>query len=144
MYFWHTGILTRDIEKTIAFLSSPFGVSRDKWTVMDVEFPQSDMLLGNGGKLRAAFGRVSGRVYELLQPMDGASYHARQLEARGPGFHHDAYVCEYEQDEVVAALIASGGRIVWEFRHGDERACYVESDGTVLEIINRCPFMPGE
>ena len=144
MYFWHTGILTHDIEKTLSFLGSMFGASRDKWTVMDIDFPQDDMLAGDGGKLRAAFGRVGGTVYELLQPMDGTSYHAKQLKLRGPGFHHNAYVCEDKQDEAVAALIASGGRIVWEFRHSDERACYVESEGTVLEIINCCPFMPGE
>jgi len=49
-------------------------------------------------------------------------------------------------DEVIANLVAAGGRKVWEFKSGDEHACYVESaDGSaVFEVINCCPFMPEE
>ena len=144
MKFWHNGVLTSDIDKTIDFFCAIPGASRDKWTIMEIEFSQADMATGDGGKLRAAFGRVGGIVVELLQPLDDNSYHAKALKARGPGFHHNAYICEDNQDEVVNALLADGGRIVWEFKRENERAVYVESaDGSaVLEIINVCPFMP--
>jgi len=146
MKFWHNGILTADIEATIAFLCTASGTSRDKWMVMDVEFPDSKMLIGDGGKLRVAGGRVGGIVIELLQPLDDKSYHAKALKARGPGFHHNAYIYEEGQDEIIASLVAAGGKIVWDMRDGDEHACYVEAaDGNaVLEIINCCPFMPEE
>jgi catechol 2,3-dioxygenase-like lactoylglutathione lyase family enzyme len=146
MKFWHNGVLTPDVEKTIDFLCAATGAAREKWTVMDIDFPQDKMVNGNGGKLRAAFAYVGGVVVELLQPLDDLSYHAKALSARGPGFHHNAYICEDDQEETVAALLAAGGSIVWEFQNGDERACYVEAaDGNaVLEIINRCPFMPEE
>ena len=146
MKFWHNGILTADLDKTIDFLSAATGAPRDKWTIMEAEFPQSEMLTGGGGKLRIGFGRVGGVVTELLQPLDDSSYHAIALKARGPGFQHCAYICEDDQDEVISALVNAGGRIVWDFRHEDDHACYIEaSDGNaVLEIINHCPFMPEE
>ena len=146
MYFWHNGILTHDVDKTIDFLCAATGAPRDGWTVMEIDFAQSCMIKGAGGKLRAAFSRVGGVVIELLQPLDDHSYHAGALKARGPGFHHNAYVCENDQDETLARLVKAGGKIVWEFLNEGEHACYVEAGGgnAVLEIINRCPFMPGE
>ena len=144
MKFWHIGILTQDIDETLCFLCAPDGGDRDKWAVFEIEFPADEMVTGDGGKLRAAFGRVGGIVYELLQPLDSGSYHARQLEIRGSGFHHCAYICEDDMDKTIAAFLEKGGKIVWEARHGDEHACYVDINGTVLEIINCCPFMPEE
>jgi len=145
MYFWHTGILTYDIEKTLDILCELPGTDRDKWTIFEVDFPDEEMVTGDGGRLRVAIGRIGGTggvVYELLQPMDDKSYHAKKLKERGPGVHHGAYVCEEGQKETVAALLERGGKIVWECMHGDERCCYVECNGTVMEIINVCPFMP--
>ena len=147
MEFWHNGILTADIDKTIDFMCAASGAARDKWIIMDaVEFPQSNMVCGDGGKLRVAAACVGGAVVELIQPLDDCSYHAKSLKARGPGFHHSAHICEDGMDELVAALVAAGGRIVWDFKNGDEHACYVEApDGSaILEIINCCPFMPEE
>ena len=144
MKFWHTGLLVHDIDETLDFLCAAPGGDRGKWTVIDVEFPQSEMIVGDGGKLRAAFGRVGGVVYELLQPLDDSSYHAKQLEEQGAGFHHCAYYCEDDYDDTVANLVASGGRIVWEAKHGDEHPCYIEAGGIVFEIINVCPFLPEE
>jgi len=142
--FWHNGVLTPDIDKTIDFFCAADGTPREKWTIMEIEFPQSKMSAGDGGKLRAAFGRVGGIVVELLQPLDSCSYHAKALKTRGAGFHHNSYICEDGIDSAIAALLACGGRIVWEFRSGDEHACYIEAaeGNAVLEIINCCPFMP--
>ena len=146
MKYWHIGLLTPDIDETINFLCAASGAPRDKWAIFEIEFPQSVMVTGDGGKLRAAFGRVGGIAIELLQPLDDSSYHAKTLKARGPGFHHVAYVCEDNMDEKVKELLSAGGRIVWEARLGNEHPCYIESAGetAVLEIINCCPFDPGE
>lgn len=142
MKFWHFGILTHDVDETIDFLCAPGGEERGKWKVFDAVFPAEDMVTGEGGKLRIAIGRVGGIFYELIQPLDDTSYHAGQIKARGAGFNHCAYYCEDGFDETVAGLIAAGGRIVWEAKHGDEHPCYIESNGTVLEIINVYPFFP--
>jgi len=144
MYFWHNGILTPDLEKTMEFLSTAAGTPDYKWNIKEAEFHQSKMVSGDGGKLRTAFGRIGGIVIELIQPLDDASYHAQTLKRRGPGFHHNAYVCEDNMDETLAGLYAIGGHPVWEFRDETTHACYVESaDGLViLEIINHCPFVP--
>jgi catechol 2,3-dioxygenase-like lactoylglutathione lyase family enzyme len=146
MKFWHTGILTPDIEKTLDALCAFPGVRRDAWTMMEIEFKPSEMLAGTGGRLKTAMGRVGGIVYELLEPLDDASYHAQAMKAHGPGFHHAAYICEEDMDASVASLTAAGARVVWEVRHGEEHVCYLEAadGGSVWEIINRCPFMPEE
>lgn len=142
MYFWHTGILTRDIDGTINSFCDLPGVARDNWTVMDLEFKEP--LAGAGGKLKAAFARIGGGVFELLQPLDTVSYHAVQLEKKGPGLHHVAYVCPDGMEAALDGLLRAGGRIVWEIKQGDEHACYVETSGgsMVYELINTCPFMP--
>jgi len=144
MKFWHNGILTPDVDKTIDFLCAADGTLRENWSIVEIDFPQQKMITGDGGKLRAAFGRVGDVVIELLQPLDDLSFHSKALKARGPGFHHNAYICEHNMDEVLAALISEGGRKVWEFQNGNEHACYIEASGgnAVLEIINCCPIMP--
>ena len=144
MRFWHNGVLTPDIDKTIEFFCASSGIPLEKWAISDMEFPQSNVLVGKGGKLRRASAFVGDVVIELIQPLDGTSYHADALSKRGSGFHHNAYICENDYDEVIDSMIASGGRIVWAVKNGNDHACYIEAPdgGTVLEIINHCPFMP--
>jgi len=146
MKLWHVGILSEDAEKTVDFLCAAPGADKSKWVFVEVEFPPSEMVVGDGGKLLAAIGRLGDIVYEILQPLDDKSYHAKVLKERGPGAHHYAYVCEENQEETVAALKSAGARVVWEAVHGNEHVYYLESpiDGTVLEIINCLPFMPEE
>ena len=145
MYHWHNGILTSDIEKTIKGFCAIPGVTRDLWTLGEVYFPPQEMVAGGGGRLKTAFARIGSIVYELLEPLDDTSYHAAALRKCGPGLHHAAYVCEDKLDEVIAAQLAAGGKIVWEVRRGDtEHAVYIESeDGSMIwEFIDVCPFMP--
>ena len=146
MYHWHNGILTSDLEKTLDSFCAIPGVTRDLWTLGELDFTPGEMVTGAGGRLKTAFARIGGIVYELLEPLDDTSYHAVTLRKRGPGLHHAAYVCEDNLDEVIAAQLAAGGKIVWEALHGDEHAIYIESsDGSmVYEFINVCPFMPAE
>jgi len=143
MKLWHNGVLTANVDKTIEFLCAAGG-DKSKWTIMEIEFPHEHMVVGNGGKLRAAFGRAGDSVIELLEPLDDNTYHAIELKKRGPGFHHNAYICEENMDAVVKSLLDEGGQIVWEFKRGDEHACYVQAadKSAVIEIINHCPFMP--
>jgi catechol 2,3-dioxygenase-like lactoylglutathione lyase family enzyme len=144
MEFWHIGILTPDIEKTLDTICAIPGVRRDTWTLGEVEFAPSEMRVGVGGRLKTAMGRVCGIVYELIQPMDKYSYHAQELKIKGPCIHHTAYVCEDNLDAAVASIKAAGGRTVWEAQHGSEHVYYLEpADGSsVWELINCCPFIP--
>ena len=144
MKLWHNGMLTHDVDQTIKFLSAASGTPKEKWIITEIEFPDEKMVTGAGGRLRAAFAYVGDVIIELLQPLDETLYHAQMLKKRGPGFHHNAYICETNMDEVLQSLIAAGGKKVWEFKDADKHACYVEAaDGyTVLEIINHCPLMP--
>ncbi|SHI14372.1 Glyoxalase/Bleomycin resistance protein/Dioxygenase superfamily protein [Sporobacter termitidis DSM 10068] len=146
MKFWHIGILTPDVEKTLDALCAMSGGRRGVWQIGEIEFPSSEMITGSGGRLKTAVGRMGGIVYELIQPLDEHSFHAAALKRRGPGLHHAAYVCGEELDADVASCIAAGAQIVWEARHGEEHVCYLEAKdgGSVLELINICPPMPEE
>ncbi len=143
MEFWHAGIITADIEKTLNTLCSLPGVQREKWSVFEIEFKPSEMLTGTGGKLKIAAGQVDSILHELIQPLDENSYHARILRSRGPGFHHAAYICEENYENVVTGILETGGSIVWEAMHDGEHVTYVASadGGSVWEIINVRPVM---
>lgn len=144
MELWHMGILTPDIDQTLDTICAVPGADRSAWTLGEIAFSPDEMVTGEGGRLKTAFGRMGGVAVELLEPLDERSYHAAALKKRGPGFHHAAYVCGNELDAVIDAALAAGARIVWEARHGDEHVCYMESadGGSVFEYINVCPFMP--
>ena len=146
MRYWHVGILTEDAEGAARAFCAVQGTPLENWRFAEVEFAQSEMRIGDGGRLKSAVGRVGGLVYEFLQPLDDCSYHAQVLRARGPGLHHAAYICEEDQAETVEALLAAGWRTVWEAQHGGEHVCYLEAPGeaAVWEIVNCCPFLPGE
>lgn len=146
MEFWHTGIITADIEKTLNTLNAMPRVEHTGWLIFEMEFKPEEMLTGTGGKLKIASGRVNGIIHELIQPLDDHSYHAAVLKKRGPGFHHAAYICEKNHQEVIASCLAAGGQIVWEALHAGEHVTYVQSadGGSVWEIINVRPAMPGE
>ena len=140
MKFWHVGVITANINEAIRSLSGASEYEESSWEIFDVDFPDNEMKTGAGGKLRAAFGHVGGVPFEILQPLDNASYHAQQLETRGAGLHHCAYICEDDYQETVSGLVAAGGSVVWAAKHGKERPCYIETNGMVLEIINCSPF----
>ena len=144
MEHWHIGILTPSIEKSLDLLCGMPDTQREGWTTNEIEFLASDMIVGDGGRLRIAMGRIGGIVYELIQPIDDCSYHAKAMNLRGPGIHHSAYFCDdNHQNDIVKNLKAGGGRVVWEAKHKEEHVYYIElHDGTIWEIINCCPFMP--
>lgn len=146
MEFWHAGIITSDIEKTLDTLCAMPGAKREDWSVFEMEFKAEEMLTGTGGKLKVAAGRVDGIIHELIEPLDEASYHAEVLKSRGSGFHHLAYVCENNYEDAIAGILKAGGSIVWEALHEGEHVTYVASEdgGSVWEIINVRPIMPGE
>jgi hypothetical protein len=82
MKFWHVGILTPDIEKTLSILQP----LNDGWSHAELEFLPSEMIVGSGGRLKTAMGQGSGIVYELIQPMDDISFHAAALKKEAPAF----------------------------------------------------------
>jgi hypothetical protein len=146
MKYWHTGFLSHDAEKAVSFFCSLPGVSREDWSIFEVCFEQNEMVVGNGGPLKVAMGRVGGIGYEIIQPLDDKSYHGEQLKKHGALLHHIAYVCEEDQQDAVRSMLADGGKIVWEaIHHGpeqDEHVYYIRSEknGLIYELLNCCPF----
>ena len=144
MQFIHVGLLTPSLEKSIAEFSSFPGFEDKKWTIREVEFPPEAVLTGRGSHMRTAIADLNGAVFELIEPLDPASYHSNELRRKGPGLHHTAFICLENQAEAVRAPLDRGGKIVWEADYKGKHPIYVESaDGTqVWEFINYVPGTP--
>jgi methylmalonyl-CoA/ethylmalonyl-CoA epimerase len=84
----HIGFAVRDIDESIAFYSTMFGVMG--WE--RIAMPERHM--------NVAAARVGGVLLELIAPTSDAAAFAKYLRERGPGVHHIAY----RVDDIAAAL----------------------------------------
>ena len=137
MKIWHIGVLTENLEKTLEAYGAIPGVNRDEWRTGEMTFGPEAMRVGEGGTLKFAMCAIGGVTYEFLEPLTESSYQYQELKKKGPGIHHIAYSCKDDMEEVLASLLAQGGRVVWEIQRR-EHVCYVElpGEGAILEIIN--------
>ena len=97
----HIGIAVRDIEESIAFYSSMFGLT--DWE--RIAMPERHM--------QVATGHVGHTMLELIAPTSEEASFAKYLRERGPGMHHIAY----RVDDIVAALAdlkARGAQLIDE------------------------------
>ena len=140
MKIWHVGILTEDLEKTLKTYGVIPGADRDSWQIGEMTFAPEAMRVGAGGTLKFAMCSIGGIFCEFIEPITKTSYHYQELKSKGPGIHHIAYSCVDDMEEVLEALLAKGGRVVWEIQR-KEHVCYVElpDEGTILEIIDIDP-----
>lgn len=88
---WQVGLVVRDIDKTVDFLETVFGV-RD-WVTFE---PPIDYCIDRGCeaavRLRIAVSFSGGVQFELIQVLEGRSIHLDHLEEQGEGLHHLGFV----------------------------------------------------
>ncbi|HEU5098395.1 MAG TPA: methylmalonyl-CoA epimerase [Roseiflexaceae bacterium] len=84
----HIGFVVRDIDESIAFYSTMFGVA--DWE--RIAMPEQSM--------DVAAARVGDMLLELIAPTSETAAFAKFLRERGPGMHHIAY----RVDDIAAAL----------------------------------------
>jgi catechol 2,3-dioxygenase-like lactoylglutathione lyase family enzyme len=140
MNLWHIGILTDDIERNLNAFSAVPGADPDGWKAREMVFAPETMRVGEGGTLKIAMCVIGGVRFEFIEPVTETSYHYQELKKKGSGTHHVAYFCKDDIAEVLAGLLAKGGRVVWEM-HRKEHVYYVEmpDEGMILEIIDAEP-----
>ncbi len=77
---------------------------------------------------------LNGLKLELLQPILGATEHARFEKNYGGGIHHIAYYVEENFSEYRSLLLKQGAQILFESETEDERGyrrcCYLRCPGT--------------
>lgn len=107
----HVGIACRDLEATIAFYESAFGLTVASIEVNDAQGVREAML-------HVADGPAGSSYVQLLEPTAPDTPVGRFIERRGEGMHHVGYgVVNITQ--ALASIGASGIRLIDERpRHG--------------------------
>jgi methylmalonyl-CoA/ethylmalonyl-CoA epimerase len=113
-YYHHVGVIVRNMEKTIAFLTSlgigPFGMGDGrKW----VEVPFRGELRGKPAawKVKISNARLGNGELELLQPSGGESLLQEFLDEHGEGLHHIGYTTD-DLARAIKKLAAQGVKVL--------------------------------
>ncbi len=107
----HVGIACRDLDATIAFYESAFGLTVASIEVNDAQGVREAML-------HVADGPAGASYVQLLQPTGPDTPVGRFLERRGEGIHHVGYGVA-SITAALASIGASGIRLIDERpRHG--------------------------
>ena len=118
--------VVKDIDKTIKFLSSMWGLG--PWHTLDYKARKDDMIVGEPFKIKVAWADVGGPlVYELIQPLVGRSVWAQFLETKGEGLHVIAYSTPSNWGEIVPKLQAQGATMLVGATFEGKRWCYLDT-----------------
>jgi len=100
------GIVVRDIDETISYYKEAFGIG--PWAVFTGEpvecVERGERITFKGKMAMAQTGRVE---LELIQILEGRSFHSDFLEERGEGIHHIGFFVN-DFDERMAAVRDAG------------------------------------
>lgn len=135
----HIGMVVEDISKAREELRLLYGPLAGLDVVYDF-YP--DTVWGLGGKKISEKCQIricmiewsNGLKLELLQPILGATEHARFVREFGGGMHHVAYYVKENFVEYRTLLLKQGAQILFESETEDERGyrrcCYLRCPGT--------------
>jgi methylmalonyl-CoA/ethylmalonyl-CoA epimerase len=112
--YHHIGVVVRDMEKTIEYLSSigigPFGMSGgQKWA--EVSFRGELHGQPAAWKVKISNARLGTGELELLQPSGGKSLLQEFLDAHGEGLHHIGYLTDNLAKDI-KTLAAQGVKVL--------------------------------
>ncbi len=135
--FHHTGVIVRDIDKSIDCLESlgigPFGLGGERW----IEVPFEGELHGRPARwsVKISNADVGPHQIELLQPSGGPSALQEFLDEAGEGVHHIAYLCDDVKGEL-AKLVNQGVEVLTSANLDGRGFAYVKTNpaGIIIEI----------
>lgn len=132
----HIGVVVKDIDKTVEFLSSILGLG--PWKIFEgIEYYKDEMRVDELGvgepfRLKLAFAKLGTTVVELLQPLDGRSVYSQFLQTKGEGLHHIAFSVS-NWDDAASKLEERGARIVaGGFAEGKRWAFFETKPGGII------------
>jgi hypothetical protein len=144
------GVVVRDIEKSMAALTSIFGIG--PFRVVDCPPPEREQQQFYRGvparfRTRQAFADLGSVELELIQPLEGQTIWSDFLAERGPGIHHIRFnvpdekaLTAYLQDKGIGKTQEGAG-----IRAGSYWANYDTEKliGFVVEILQPAPGSDG-
>lgn len=139
--FHHVGVIVRDMEKTIEYLSSlgigPFGMP-DGPQVVEVLF--NGELRGKPAewKVKISVARLGDAELELLQPSGGESALQEFLDNHGEGLHHLGYLVDNVRAEM-EKLVKQGVKVITSANLDGRGFAYLET-GVVGGIVTEIRF----
>ncbi|MCK4791297.1 MAG: VOC family protein [Desulfobacteraceae bacterium] len=122
----HIGVVVKDIDKTVEFLSSTWGLG--PWEILEYAPSDDELEIGEPYRIKLAFASLGSARLELIQPLDGKSLWSEFLENKGEGIQHIAFMVS-KWDEMVPRLkdesrnVVAGGII-----SGEKRWRYYKTD----------------
>ncbi len=140
--YHHVGVIVRDMEKTIEYLSSigigPFGI---KDGPLYVEVPFKGELHGRPAewKVKISNAKIGDSELELLEPCGGESALQEFLDNHGEGLHHIGYLVDDVQAEI-ENMVKQGVKVITSAMGSRGGFAYFQTDtngGIVTEIRSR-------
>ena len=133
--FNHVGVVVRDMEKTIASLSSlglgPFGMGEGGPSVVEVPF--QGKLRGKPAewKVKISMFKMGELDVELLQPSGGESALQDFIDSGNEGVHHVAYLVK-DVDGETAKMVEQGAKVLTTGRATKGGFAYLETGGGII------------
>ena len=127
----HIGILVKDVDQAVKFLSS-IGFGPWKW----IDFVQEeDVSMVNGRtRQKIAFARSGNTFLEIIEPVEGGGYWPEFVKNTGGGVNHLAYKVA-NWDEMVGKFKKEGGEIVGGGVVDGKRWCYLRANTENGKIV---------
>jgi methylmalonyl-CoA/ethylmalonyl-CoA epimerase len=129
----HIGLVVKDIDKTIEFLSSLWGLG--PWQSFEYAPRQEDLTVGKPFRQKIAHASLGSTVLEVVQHLEGGGPWRDFMETNREGIHHIAFSLS-NYDEMVARLQAQGCKMVAGGIFQGKRWSYfaTEPGGIVVEF----------
>ena len=134
----HIGVVVKDMDKTIAVLSSNFGIG--PWDINERHYPAEQVSVGTGSyAIRTAFADLGPIEMELIEVLEGSTIHADFLNSKGEGLHHIGFRVPDLEQAVSTAEQQGIGVAQSAFREGSKHAYLDPSDlgGVIFEFVER-------
>jgi catechol 2,3-dioxygenase-like lactoylglutathione lyase family enzyme len=139
--YHHVGVIVRDIEKTIKYLSSigigPFGMPGGP-LYFEVEFKGELRGKPAEWKVKISNAKIGDAELELLQPSGGESALQEFLDNHGEGLHHIGYLADDVRSEM-EKLKKQGVKVITSANLDGRGFAYMDT-GAVGGIVTEIRF----
>jgi methylmalonyl-CoA/ethylmalonyl-CoA epimerase len=129
----HLGLVVKDLDKTIKFLSSLWGLG--PWQFIEYAPSQKDLTVGKPFRQKIAHASLGPIALEVVQHLEGEGIWRDFVETNGEGIHHIAFTLS-NYDEMLARMKAQGCKMIAGGLFQGKRWSYfiTEPGGMVVEF----------
>ena len=134
----HVGVIVKDMDKTIQYLSSlgigPFEPLTDP-ALADKLFRGKP----SDWKVKISLAKIGPVTLELIQPVEGKSAAKEFLKKKGEGIQHIAFAVD-DLDREVAKLTKQGIEVMMSGKIPGGKFAYLETDtigGMIIELMQK-------